>query len=77
LRPSSPNGVPYIGKHPSIEGLYLNTGHFRNGIVLGLASARLLVDIILERPPILEPSKYALTAKRGENATTEQCSNKP
>lgn len=64
LRPSSPNGVPYIGKHPSIEGLYINTGHFRNGIVLGLASARLLADIVLERAPILEPSVYALTAER-------------
>jgi glycine oxidase len=60
LRPGSPNGVPYIGKHPDIEGLYLNTGHFRNGIVLGLASAHLLTDIIVERSPILEPSRYAL-----------------
>jgi len=64
LRPSSPNGVPYIGKHPTIEGLYLNTGHFRNGIVLGLASARLVTDIVLERQPILEPTEYALTAAR-------------
>ena len=58
LRPSSPNGVPYIGKHPDIEGLYINAGHFRNGIVLGLASARLLADIILERSPILDPRPY-------------------
>ncbi len=58
LRPSSPNGVPYIGKHPDIEGLYINAGHFRNGIVLGLASARLLADIILERSPILDPQPY-------------------
>jgi glycine oxidase len=64
LRPSSPNGIPYIGKHPTIEGLYFNTGHFRNGIVLGLASARLITDVLLERPPILEPSMYALTTKR-------------
>jgi glycine oxidase len=63
LRPSSPNGVPYIGKHPTIEGLYLNAGHFRHGFVLGLASAHLVTDIILERPPILEPSMYALTAR--------------
>lgn len=58
LRPSSPNGVPYIGKHPDIEGLYINAGHFRNGIVLGLASARLVADIILERSPILNPQPY-------------------
>ncbi|MDM8559972.1 glycine oxidase ThiO [Candidatus Parabeggiatoa sp. HSG14] len=58
LRPCSPNSVPYIGKYPTIEGLYINAGHFRNGFVLGLASAHLLADIILERPPILEPSMY-------------------
>jgi glycine oxidase len=64
LRPSSPGGIPYISKHPNIKGLYINTGHFRNGIALGLAAARLMADIVLERPPILDPSKYALTAER-------------
>ncbi len=60
LRPSSPNGIPYICQHPNIEGLYINTGHFRNGVVLGLASARLMGDIILERSPILDPEPYKL-----------------
>ncbi len=64
LRPSSPNGIPYIGKHPTIQGLYINAGHFRNGIVLGLASAQLLADLILGQPPILDPSPYAFTATR-------------
>lgn len=64
LRPSSPNGIPYISKHPTIEGLYINAGHFRNGIVLGLAAAQLVTDIILGHPPILDPSFYTLTATR-------------
>jgi len=63
LRPSSPTGIPYISEHPTVEGLYLNTGHFRNGIVLGLASAHLIADIILKRPPILDPQPYALNNK--------------
>jgi glycine oxidase len=58
LRPGSPHGIPYIMQHPRIEGLFINTGHFRNGVVLGLASARLLADILLERQPILEPAPY-------------------
>jgi glycine oxidase len=58
LRPSSPFGIPFIGEHPKIEGLYVNTGHFRNGVVLGPASARLLADIILERNPIVAPDAY-------------------
>jgi glycine oxidase len=65
LRPSSPAGVPYIGRHPEIEGLFINTGHFRNGIVLGPASARLAADLILGRTPILDPAPYAWNAPRG------------
>lgn len=65
LRPSSPAGIPYIGRHPGIEGLFVNAGHFRNGIVLGPASARLVADLILGRTPILDPAPYAWTAARG------------
>jgi len=65
LRPSSPAGVPYIGPHPQISGLFVNSGHYRNGIVLGLASARLATDLILKRPPILDPSPYGWTRARG------------
>lgn len=60
LRPGSTDGVPYICPVPDIEGLYLNTGHYRNGIVLGPASARLAADLILNRPPILDLNHYQL-----------------
>jgi len=65
LRPSSPAGVPYIARHPTVEGLTVNAGHFRNGIVLGPASARLAADLVLGREPILDPAPYAWTAARG------------
>jgi len=60
LRPASPEGIPYICTHPSLAGLYINSGHFRNGVVLGLASSRLLADILLEREPIVAPQAYKL-----------------
>lgn len=61
LRPGSPQGVPYIGEHPEIKGLFVNAGHFRYGVVMGPGSARLLVDIILNRQPIVDSTPYALT----------------
>jgi len=64
LRPSSPQGIPYIGAHPSIRGLYCNAGHYRNGLVIGPASARLVADLLLGREPILDPSPYAFDADR-------------
>ncbi|MEW6352830.1 MAG: glycine oxidase ThiO [Pseudomonadota bacterium] len=58
LRPGSPTGVPFIGEHPGVRNLYLNTGHFRNGLAAGPASARLLADELLGRPPIHDPAPY-------------------
>ena len=58
LRPASPDGIPYIYKDRQIDGLYVNTGHFRNGVVLGPASARLMADIVLGREPILATKPY-------------------
>ena len=60
LRPGSPTGVPFIGAHPDIEGLFINAGHFRNGVVMALASAQLMADIVQNRPPVLEAGSYAL-----------------
>lgn len=60
LRPGSPHGIPYIGNHPDIQGLYVNTGHFRNGVVTAPASARLLVDNMLERLSFTTFVPYAL-----------------
>jgi glycine oxidase len=64
LRPGSPQGIPYIGAVPGVEGLFVNAGHFRNGVVLGPASARLQADLALGREPILPPAPYAVDAER-------------
>ena len=62
LRPGSADGIPYIGVHPQLESLYVSAGHFRNGVVMAPASARLLVDLMLGREPILDPLPYVLKA---------------
>lgn len=58
LRPGSAEGIPVIGEHPTRPGLYINAGHFRNGVVTGPASARLLADLIFQRPPCVDPAPY-------------------
>ena len=63
LRPGSPDGVPYIGEVPGFEGLWLNCGHFRNGLVLAPASCRLLADLMLGRTPTLDPAPYAVAGR--------------
>ncbi len=59
LRPASPEGIPYIGPVPGHEGLWLNCGHFRNGLVLAPASCQLLTDLMLDRSPCIDPEPYA------------------
>lgn len=60
LRPGSPQGIPLIGAVPGHAGLFINAGHFRNGVVLAPASALLAADLLLGRPPVLDPAPYAL-----------------
>lgn len=59
LRPASPEGIPYIGPVAGHNGLWLNCGHFRNGLVLAPASCQLLADLMLDRAPCVDPEPYA------------------
>lgn len=61
LRPASPDGVPFISTHPVIEGLYINTGHYRNGVVLCPASCRLLRNLVLGETAIVDPEPYHIS----------------
>ena len=60
LRPGTKHGIPYIDKHPDIKNLSINAGHFRNGLVMGPASACLMADLILDRTPCVNPEPYKL-----------------
>lgn len=64
LRPGSPLGIPYIGRHPNIENLSFNCGHFRNGFAMGPASAALLADLLIGRTPRLNPEPYGFCKTR-------------
>jgi glycine oxidase len=59
LRPASPEGIPYIGPVPGHDGLWLNCGHFRNGLVLAPASCQLLADLMTGNAPCIDPEPYA------------------
>ena len=58
LRPGSPDGVPTVGEYEGIHGLFVNAGHFRNGIVIGLASARMVTDLMLGVESVINPEPY-------------------
>jgi glycine oxidase len=56
LRPASRDNAPILGASP-IEGLYLATGHYRNGILFAPVTAEDVAQLILtgETSPTIEP----------------------
>ncbi len=59
LRPGSPENQPIIARHPEIGNLYVNSGHFRYGVTLAPASARLMADLILGDSPAPDAHMYS------------------
>ncbi len=48
LRPGAPENLPTITTHPTIQNLYLNTGHFRYGLTMAPASAKQIATIMCD-----------------------------
>jgi glycine oxidase len=53
FRPWAPDSLPVLGPWPGVEGLFVATGHFRNGILLAPITARLMTEWITGRQPTL------------------------
>lgn len=64
LRPGAPHGIPYIGQVPGWDNVFVNAGHFRNGLVLAPASVRLMTNILLGEEPIVDPAPYSPKSPR-------------
>lgn len=58
LRPGTADGIPRIGAHPRLDNLFISSGHYRNGLVMAAASARLLREIMLDQPLSLDAQDY-------------------
>lgn len=51
LRPATADGRPFVGATP-LHGLYVAAGHYRNGILLAPATARLICDAVAGTPDV-------------------------
>ena len=64
LRPATPDHLPWIGPLPGGDDLWVAAGHEGLGITASLGTGRLLVDLLLGRPPALSPTPYLPDARR-------------
>lgn len=46
IRPQTFDGLPYLGEHPACKGLFVATGHFRNGILLSPITGEIIADMV-------------------------------
>jgi glycine oxidase len=58
LRPGSVDTRPYIGTAPGLANLIVATGHKRAGLQLAPATAELVADLVLGRPPRLDLAPF-------------------
>jgi glycine oxidase len=64
IRPQTGDGLPYIGEHPDYKGLWVATGHYRNGILLSPITGVLLADLITgKRAEDMNLSRFQLIRK--------------
>lgn len=60
LRPAAPDGLPLLGQS-SVDGLYIASGQYRNGILFAPAVADVLSRLVLERiavDPAFDPRRF-------------------
>lgn len=58
LRPGTPDGLPIIGPTET-PGLFVASGHFRNGILLAPVTARIMADLLQGRPAPLDIGAFS------------------
>jgi glycine oxidase len=66
LRPGTPDDLPILGRLET-PGIFIATGHFRNGILLAPITARIMADLISGKTAPLDIS--AFSPARFTNAT--------
>lgn len=58
LRPTTPDGLPYIGRVAGRRGIWVAAGHEGLGVTTAPGTARLLLDLLQGRQPAIDASAY-------------------
>jgi glycine oxidase len=70
LRPGTPLGRPILGPVEGWEGLFLATGHFRNGVLLSVVTGEIVGALALHEEPPTDVSPFLYESQlSGETRT--------
>ena len=60
FRPGSPDGLPYLGNVPNVKGLWVASGHYRNGVALAPITAEIMSRKILGESVAVDCSDFSV-----------------
>src|SRR5207244_12004084 len=60
LRPGSPDGLPYLGRVPGWDNVFVAAGHFRAGLQLSPGTALVLKECLLDDPLTIPLTDFRL-----------------
>jgi glycine oxidase len=60
LRPSTRDGLPYLGRVPGVENLLLAAGHFRSGLQLSTGTAAVMAQLVRGESPSVDLAPFRL-----------------
>ncbi|MFI5106999.1 MAG: NAD(P)/FAD-dependent oxidoreductase, partial [Terriglobales bacterium] len=58
LRPGSPDDLPLMGETET-PGVFVASGHFRNGILLAPLTAQIMANLVMGKPPGMDISAFS------------------
>jgi D-amino-acid dehydrogenase len=59
-RPMTPDSLPYIGRPPALDNVYLAAGHGMLGVSMSPATGKLLAELMCGQTPHVDPQPYAV-----------------
>ncbi|MDQ6950839.1 MAG: glycine oxidase ThiO [Mariprofundales bacterium] len=69
FRPGSPDGMPFLGEIDGARGLFVASGHYRNGVALAPVTAECMAALMMGDPPEVEMAPFSPNRKINRSAT--------
>ena len=68
LRPGTASGLPFLDRVPGMENLFVAAGHFRSGLQMSPATAKLMRELILDQEPTIPLGAFACHRCSGDRS---------
>ncbi|RMH49854.1 MAG: glycine oxidase ThiO [Zetaproteobacteria bacterium] len=59
FRPGSPDGMPFLGAIKGVPGLFVASGHYRNGVALAPITAEAMAALLCDESPPVDLAPFA------------------